>query len=295
MELLDFLSLGNAAADVEAGEAAKTAAFDEARDTPFTVNEEWAIFWDTDAPDPDFHVSGDLRKLLVSRARRSVLTRLQSTRSQGDIARRMGSKLLAHFDMVRKLGDANLLLYLLLAAIRQLPTPDTVIFPRPQELDYRRSCLHCGTPAISADHVFCCLRVADARLRLRSVVHGNLQLLSSLARSSDLLPDAHVQWLRNHLQDLVWYEPARQPGPPPPAGGRSPPNSSWISARANFRDFDRLCGVLGFLPPGLRPLLCSSPELLGLRERSHKMLLKANNAALRTLSLDLLRGGLAMF
>jgi hypothetical protein len=86
-----------------------------ARDMPFTVNEEWAIFWNTRAPDPEFHVSGDLRKLLVSRARRYVLAKLQSTRSQGDIARRMESKLLTHFDMVRKLGDANLLLYLLLA------------------------------------------------------------------------------------------------------------------------------------------------------------------------------------
>jgi hypothetical protein len=75
-ELLDFLSYDNAATYVEAGEAAKTEAFDEARDTPFTANEKWAVFWDTDTSGPDRHVSGDLRKLLVSRARRSVLIRL---------------------------------------------------------------------------------------------------------------------------------------------------------------------------------------------------------------------------
>jgi hypothetical protein len=207
----------------------------------------------------------------------------------------MGPKVLAHFDMVRKLGDANILLYLLLAATRQPPTPDRVIFPRPPELDYRRSCLHCGAAAISAEHVFCCPHVADACLCLQSVVQGNLQLFSSLAPSSDLFPDAHVQWLCNHLWDLVWYEPARQPGKPPPVGGRPSPTSSWTSARASVRDFDRLCGILGFLPPGLQPLLCSTPALLGLRERSHKTLLKADTAALRTFSLDLLRGGLAMF
>jgi hypothetical protein len=127
------------------------------------------------------------------------------------------------------------------------------------------------------------------------VVQNHLQFLSSLARSSTLLPDAHVQWLQKHLLALIWYEPASPPGPPPPPGGRPSPNSSWISARSNVRDFDRACGILGFLAPGLRPLVSLGPGPLGLRERSHKALSKANDAALRILSLDLLRGGLAMF
>ena len=113
----DWPSLGNAAADIVAGEAASDTGFQDERDTPFLGCEEDFVFW-VRKGEQDFHVSGDLRSTLKSQAMSSLVSSLQSLGTQGAVAREAGMALLGRFDAVRKARDSDLLLFLLLAAVR---------------------------------------------------------------------------------------------------------------------------------------------------------------------------------
>jgi hypothetical protein len=95
------------------------------------------------------HISGNLCQLIMVGKRASLLTSLKAHSSQGAAARAVGSRLLTHFDMVRRLGEDPLLMYLLLASTLQLPTPNRVIWPKPAADSLELACSCCQASSIT--------------------------------------------------------------------------------------------------------------------------------------------------
>jgi len=109
-----------------AGEAAEDERYKQERDTPFLSGEEGYVFWN-DVGGRVQHISGDLGGTLKDLAMSRLLTKLKSLPTQGKVAREAGRQLSSQFDLVRKGRDPDLLLFLLLASVRQTHTADRLI------------------------------------------------------------------------------------------------------------------------------------------------------------------------
>jgi hypothetical protein len=66
--------------------------------------------------------------------------------------------------------------------------------------------------------------------------------------------------------------------------------TKWQQALAACRRWDRLAGVGGILPSGIRHLLCPSASTLGIRERDRERHYKDQTYAMDNLTLAILRG-----
>ena len=67
------------------------------------------------------------------------------------------------------------------------------------------------------------------------------------------------------------------------------------SAVDNINLHDRYAGILGILPHGLPDLVCPNPQSLGLSERHHKRVTKANGMGLASLRLTILKAARRIF
>jgi hypothetical protein len=154
-------------------------------------------------------------------------------------------------------------------------------------------CIHCGIPSISIGHVYVCSATRSALTDFRSDVLKQLLVVTAAARSSDVLPSAHVALLGHALPWMRWYDPSS----PPTILNANPnrPLAKWQKALAACRRWDRLAGVGGILPLGIRHLLCPSASALGIRERDRKRHDEEQTYNMHNLTLAILRGGKVVF
>jgi len=285
----DVCARGNAAVDSEAEHAAADCSeiSKAERDTPFLSNEESFVFWERRPNGLDCHVSGDLRDPIKRLMTASLLTKWGSKPSQGSLARAHTASVKAQIDAVRRHGDADLLLFLLLALTRQLPTANRTVFPLQARTEAAMLCTRCGKLPQTSLHPFLCVSVRDLVRGLRSDVAASIRSLSSVALASTGLRPEHRDLLRNAPHCLRWYDPTQ-----PRTGARqaalskgSPVPGMAIHMITNH---DRHAGILGILPPGLPDLICPNPQSLGLSERHHKRVAKSNAKGLASLRLSIL-------
>ena len=272
---------GNAAADVAADRAA--AASRGCPAPPFLHNEERFVFWEGEG-DGVRHVSGNLRDAIRSKLEAELLSAWSGKGTQGEVARRSGSQAVSLLRVVRKTRDPGLLLFLLLAMTRQLPTWDRLIFPKPHSPPL---CHRCNKAPQSADHAFKCVAVRHVVRDMRAGVRRAVEALAGAARGPGSLAADHRFVLQN-LDSLAWYDPTR----PPSGTGLFPEmnlSAEVRSALGSIDGFDRYTGMLGVLPTSLRRIVCPDPSVTGARERTHRCLRAYSEKGLADLRLLLCR------
>ena len=274
-EQLSVDARGNDAADTVATTASKDPQFQQERDTPFLAGEEDFVFWEVKDRD-EWHVSGDLRSLLKARAMSSLLISLQRKTTQGDVAREAGPALLSQFTMVRKVRDAGLLLFLLLASTKQTHTADRLVWPASSRSPAVMLCPLCHRSPQSASHCFSCVSVRHLMRSVRVTASSEALRIAGpvLASSSPV----HSSAVRRFCVAADWCNPTRHP--------QLDLSGDGVTLTGRLSSY---AGLLGILPPELTRLLCPAPSSLGARECTHKSLRRSYVDGLASLRLRTLQ------
>jgi hypothetical protein len=221
------------------------------------MTEEKYVFWEQrqckpcgGRPQSLCHIAGDLRKTLKCLANQRVLDSWQRKRSQGAVPRIAGTEVMHWLDTVRKIGDSDLLLFLLQMITKQLPDAHVKQW---EPISSKQRCMLCNNKC-TPEHPFTCPHNHTARVDMASLVRWKLKNSIDLLASTAAVDLDHLTASRNFADHSHWLDLTRQPG----GWGFPGENASDHSLRETLTDIEHtekwvnLCGVL---PKGLVSLL----------------------------------------
>lgn len=303
-ENTDVVSRGNAFADIGAGRAANDERNVPMMDSPFLANEERLVFWEAKGDNICdnsielkhrlWHESGDIRKKLKSIVMARLLQGLRRRKAQGHVARQDGRGLTGMFDRVRKLRDARLLQFLLLASTQQTATADKLVWPASARTEQVMRCPHCLRKPQNVMHTLQCPVVRSHIRGVRRAVEVSLTRMCNGLRAAPGLSHHHRSLAARDIPALRWYDVTR----PPSCSdypGHSCPDKRLASLMSKVDGYDRLAGALGIIPSTLRALVAPDPAAMGARECTHKSLRRSALLSLNHLSLEILRASHAAY
>lgn len=174
----------------------------------------------------------------------------------------VGPALSRRFRRLRKERKTQLFLFLLQATAQLLPTPDTLL-QRPEERSRQNlRCRACKRHRIaSSKHALSCTGALGLQTWHHRSIKRLLTQLVAPALGNPAIPQEFQRLLRNLPSSLHWYKHYIPPQACPPLQCEPTTNptlaaqlQAYQALHKKANNFNRYCGTLGYLPPGLARL-----------------------------------------